>query len=231
VYLITGSNTGVGKALAQILYGANGTVFIAARSESKCREAMAAIKASSPSSRGRLEFLALDLADLAAVRQAAQSFLAAADRLDVLVQNAGVMHPPAGSKTAQGYELQLGVHCLGPVLLAELLTPLLARTAAREEAAGRAKGAVRVAWAASLYAEMAPKGGFDPDNMNYEKKDKDVYYKYSVSKVGAIYQGTEYARRHQEEGIVSVVGRCFSHVNCLRRWKADRRNSPLIRGI
>jgi len=166
---------------------------------------MESIQAASPDSRGRLEFLALDLADLATVRRAAQTFLAASDRLDVLVQNAGIMHPPAGSKTSQGYELQLGVHCLGPVLLAELLAPLLAQTAAREQEAGRVKSSVRVVWASSLYSEMAPEGGFDPENMNYEKKDKDAYYKYSVSKAGVIYQGTEFAKRHRAEGIVSVV--------------------------
>ncbi len=111
------------------------------------------------------------------------------------------MHPPQGSTTAQGYELQLGVHNLGPVLFSELLTPVLAQTAKSEK-----KGAVRIVWAASLYAEQgSPTGGFDRENIDYKKKDVSKYLKYSISKAGAFYQGTEYARRHKSQDILSVV--------------------------
>ena len=82
------------------------------------------------SSTGHLKFLKLDLADLDSVSKTARSFLASAKSLDVLFNNAGVMHPPEGSVTKQGYELQLGVHNIGTVLFTELLTPLLAQTAA-----------------------------------------------------------------------------------------------------
>ncbi len=150
VYIVTGGSSGVGRELARILYAKGATVFIAVRSEPNAEEAMAAIRAAHAQSAGKLEFLSLDLADLEAVAAAAQAFLARADRLDVLFNNAGVMHPPAGSKTKQGHELQLGVHNLGPVLLTELLTPLLARTAAAAPA-----GSVRVVWVASLYADLS----------------------------------------------------------------------------
>ncbi|KAJ3481616.1 hypothetical protein NLG97_g7775 [Lecanicillium saksenae] len=110
------------------------------------------------------------------------------------------MHPPQGSTTAQGYEMQLGVHNLGHVLFTELLTPLLAETAKREP-----PGSARVVWVASLYAEMgSPTGGVDPKNIDYSKKDESKYFKYSASKAGVYYQGTEYARRHRSEGIVSL---------------------------
>ncbi|KAK5993736.1 Short-chain dehydrogenase/reductase [Cladobotryum mycophilum] len=201
VYVVTGSNTGVGKELAQILYSKNATVYIAARSENKAQEAITSISNAFPLSKGRLEFLALDLANLTSVAQAAKAMATREPRLDVLFNNAGVMHPPQGSKTEQGYEMQLGVNNLGHLLFTELLTPLLAKTAATE-----GKGKVRVVWVSSLYSELgSPKNGFDPDNIDYSKKDESTYYKYSASKAGVYYQGTEYARRHKATGIVSVT--------------------------
>ncbi|KAM0450625.1 hypothetical protein ACHAO4_006611 [Trichoderma viride] len=178
VYIVTGSNTGVGKELAQILYSKNATVYVAARSQVKATEAIDAIRTACPSSTGRLEFLALDLADLEAVAKSAKEFLTRESKLDVLFNNAGLMHPPQGSKTKQGYELQLGVNNLGHLLFTELLTPLLAQTARSYRSFS--KDTVRVVWVSSLYSEMgSPKGGFDPDNMNYEKKDESTFYKYS----------------------------------------------------
>ncbi|KAL7922881.1 NAD(P)-binding protein [Trichoderma austrokoningii] len=203
IYIVTGSNTGVGKELAQILYSKNAAVYVAARSQAKATEAIDAIRAACPSSTGRLEFLALDLSDLEAVAKSAKEFLAREPKLDVLFNNAGVMHPPQGSKTKQGYELQLGVNNLGHVLFTELLTPLLAQTAKSYESSS--SNAVRVVWVSSLYSEMgSPKGGFDPDNMNYEKKDESTFYKYSVSKAGTYYQGSEYAKRNKDKGIISM---------------------------
>ncbi|KAM0519052.1 hypothetical protein ACHAPE_004045 [Trichoderma viride] len=221
VYIVTGSNTGVGKELAQILYSKNATVYVAARSQAKGTEAIDAIRTAFPSSTGRLEFLALDLSDLEAVAKSAKEFLTRESKLDVLFNNAGVMHPPQGSKTKQGYELQLGVNNLGHLLFAELLTPLLAQTA--RGYLPYSKNAVRVVWVSSLYSEMgSPKGGFDPDNMNYEKKDEGAFYKYSVSKAGTYYQGAEYAKRHRDKGIISLVGPAVETNKDVNSARADK---------
>ncbi|TFA99041.1 hypothetical protein CCMA1212_009081 [Trichoderma ghanense] len=201
VYIVTGSNTGVGKELAQILYSKNATVYVAARSQAKATEAIEDVRKAFPASTGRLEFLSLDLADLEAVEKSAKELIARETRLDVLFNNAGVMHPPQGSMTKQGYELQLGVNNLGHVLFTELLTPLLAQTAAKS-----APNSVRVVWVSSLYSEMgSPKGGIDPDNLGFTKKEKSTYYKYSVSKAGVYYQGAEYAKKHKDKGIISLT--------------------------
>lgn len=114
------------------------------------------------------------------------------------------MHPPQGSTTKQGYELQLGVNNLGHLLFTELLTPLLATTAASYPASSA--NTVRVVWVSSLYSEMgSPKGGFDPENMGFTKKEQSTYYKYSVSKAGVYYQAAEYAKRYKDKGIISLV--------------------------
>ncbi|KAH0497548.1 hypothetical protein TgHK011_004846 [Trichoderma gracile] len=201
VYIVTGSNTGVGKELAQIIYSKNATVYVAARSEAKATKAIEDIRNAFSASTGRLEFHPLDLADLEDVAKSAKEFIARETRLDVLFNNAGVMHPPQGSTTKQGYELQLGVNNLGHVLFTELLTPLLAQTAAES-----APNSVRVVWVSSLYSELgSPKGGIDPDNLGFTKKEKSTYYMYSVSKAGVYYQGAEYAKKYKDKGIISLT--------------------------
>ncbi|UKZ53305.1 hypothetical protein TrVGV298_007097 [Trichoderma virens] len=203
VYIVTGGNAGVGKELVAMLHAKHATVYVAARSEERAAAAIESIRSANPSSTGHLKFLKLDLADLVSVSNAAKSFLESAKSLDVLFNNAGVMHPPEGSKTKQGYELQLGVHNIGAVHFTELLTPLLAKTASSYSAVGK-EGCVRVIWVSSLTAERSPLGGVDLTNMDYSKRDESKYTKYSVSKAGVYYQGTEYAKRHKHEGIISL---------------------------
>lgn len=197
VYIVSGANTGIGKELARILYSKNATVWVAARNEEKARAAIADIE-TSPSA-GKLKYMKLDLADLSTVAASAKKFLAEEKRLDVLFNNAGVMNPPDGN-TPQGYELQLGTNCLGPHLFTKTLTPILKTTAATSPA-----GSVRVIWVSSMAAEVfAPHGGVELDNLDYKRKH-DTYHKYGVSKAGNYFQGTEFARRHKTDGIVSIV--------------------------
>jgi retinol dehydrogenase 12 len=194
--MVTGSNTGVGKELARILHAKNAVVYVAARTESKALAAIQDIKAANPNSKGKLVFIRLDLGDLTTVKPAAEEFLAKETRLDVLFNNAGVM-------TTQGYELQLGTNNVGPFLLTKLLTPILTSTASTEPA-----GAVRVVWVASMAAELySEKNGVNLANLQAGGYVKDPKFmeKYGNSKAGNYYHGTEYARRHKKDGIVSVV--------------------------
>ena len=87
---MTGGYAGIGFELCQILYAHNATVWIAGRSESKAQKAISSIKGVSPESKGQLEFLHLDLSDLSTIKPAVESFTAKQQRLDVLVNNAGV---------------------------------------------------------------------------------------------------------------------------------------------
>ncbi|KUI72611.1 hypothetical protein VM1G_08568 [Cytospora mali] len=200
VYIVTGANGGLGKVTAQILYSKNAKVYCAARSKEKALNAIDAIKAAHPDSHGELIFLPLDLADLSTIRFSVDEFLSKEDKLHVLFNDAGVMNPPNGSTTAQGYELQLGVNNLGTFLFTKLLTPTLIRTAKSED-----PSSVRVIWVASSAAEalQAPQGGVDMSNLDYHD-DKSPFDKYCVSKAGNYLQGAEFARRHRDDGIVSV---------------------------
>ena len=151
----------MGEQLTQILYEHNAKVYVAARSESKASKAIEQIKSRFPDSKGQLVFLHLDLDDLTTIKQSADEFLNKEERLDVLWNNAGVMVPPQGSKTKQGYELQLGTNNVAPFLFTKLLHPILAKTAKET-----APNSVRVVWVSSSVAEhMSPKGGVDFDNL------------------------------------------------------------------
>lgn len=98
---MTGGASGVGRELVNILYGKNGTVYIAARSQQKSQETMTWCQSEHPNSSGQLRYLHLDLNDLSKIEKAAQDIMAKETRLDVLWNNAGVMLPPAGSITEQ----------------------------------------------------------------------------------------------------------------------------------
>jgi NAD(P)-dependent dehydrogenase (short-subunit alcohol dehydrogenase family) len=135
----------------------------------------------------------LDLADLTTIKKSADEFLSKESRLNVLWNNAGVMTPPAGSKTVQGYELQLGTNCLGPFLFTQLLLPIL-----RQTAASSPRNSVRVLFTASLMAELSlPKGGIQWEDINFEGTNNraKTSLAYGQSKVGNIFLGKEFVRR------------------------------------
>ncbi|KAH8820158.1 putative estradiol 17 beta-dehydrogenase [Xylogone sp. PMI_703] len=203
VYIVTGSNTGVGKEVARMLYDKNAKVYIAARSQDKAEKAIEDIKKTAKSSKGSLFFLPLDLSDLSKVKSAAQSFLSREQKLHVLFNNAGVMvstsEPPA--KTAQGYELGLGVNCIGTFFFTKLLTPTLIATAKSEP-----PNTVRVVWLSSFGLELfAHKNvGIALDNLDYHIP-VPATERYGISKVGAWALGVEMARRYKDDGIISVA--------------------------
>lgn len=119
VMLVTGANTGIGRVSAETLARRGAKVFLACRSEEKTRPVLEGIRAAG----GAAEFLALDLADLASVRRAAEAFLATGEPLHVLLNNAGL----AGLQglTRDGFEVAFGTNHLGHFLLTMLLLPRL----------------------------------------------------------------------------------------------------------
>jgi hypothetical protein len=107
IFIVTGGSSGIGFALSSLLYAHNGTVYIATRSETKALAAISAIETGNPDARGRLEYLHLDLADLAGVKGCVDGFLGREMRLDALWCNAGVFVPPVGSRSAQVCKMRI----------------------------------------------------------------------------------------------------------------------------
>ncbi|KAI0485135.1 hypothetical protein GGR56DRAFT_60616 [Xylariaceae sp. FL0804] len=200
VFIVTGGYAGVGFELCKILYARNATVWIAGRSSAKAEKALSSIKQSSPTSNGQVEFLQLDLSDLSTIAPAVRTFLAKQQRLDVFVNNAGVMFPPKGSTDAQGNELQVGTNCLGPYLLYQLLLPLLSKTAASSPTAS-----VRVAWAASIAVQVAcPRPGMVLES-DGRPVDQGPELNYAQTKVGNVFFAREFARATPQTGVVHVA--------------------------
>ena len=120
---VTGANTGIGFDTARVLAEKGARVLLGCRDEQRANKAMNAIRARVPNA--SLAWVALDLTSLASIRSAAEQVLAE-DRLDFLVNNAGVMVPPK-TLTEDGFELQFGVNHLGHFALTGHLLPLLKR--------------------------------------------------------------------------------------------------------
>jgi NAD(P)-dependent dehydrogenase (short-subunit alcohol dehydrogenase family) len=169
--IVTGANSGIGRAAASALAGAGAHVTLAVRNTDKGQEAAAGLP-------GQTEVRQLDLASLASVRE----FAAAWDReLDLLINNAGVMAPPLG-RTADGFELQFGTNHLGHFALTNLLL---------EHVSGRvvtvSSGAHRM-------------GGIDFDDLNWERKRYSAWRAYGQSKLANLLFTSELQRRLSDAG-------------------------------
>ena len=119
--LVTGANSGLGLATIKVLATRQATVILACRSNRKAEAAQQQLHDQGLSG---LELLELDLADLSSVQRAAESVRDRHGRLDLLINNAGVMAPPRRT-TVQGHELQFGVNHLGHQALTQALLPLM----------------------------------------------------------------------------------------------------------
>ena len=175
--IVTGANTGIGFETALGLYEAGAHVILACRSLKNAEEALGKIQ--QQKGKGRLETGLLDLSDLNSVKQFGEAFIQQHRRLDLLINNAGVMTPPA-AKTAQGYELQFGVNFLGHFALTGYLYPLLKTTA----------GSRIVTLSSLAYL----RGTIDFDNLRSEKS-YDPMREYCQSKLADLLFSVELQRR------------------------------------
>jgi dehydrogenase/reductase SDR family protein 13 len=177
-FLVTGANTGIGKETARGLAQRGARVTLAGRSEEKTRAAIADIAATAPTA--DLEFLQIDLSDLASVRHAAGEFLSRDEPLDVLVNNAGL----AGAKgmTASGFELAFGTNHVGPFLFTKLLLDRLKD--------GDGARIVNVASDAHYQAK-----GIDWDAVRAPTSGTAGWHEYAVSKLANVLHAQELARR------------------------------------
>lgn len=125
VAIVTGANSGIGWDTARALAQKGATVIMACRSLPKANTAAEHINALKPT--GKVVVMPLDLGDLDSVREFAAAFRKQYNRLDLLINNAGVMMPPYG-KTTQGFEQQFGINHLGHFALTGLLLDMLNQT-------------------------------------------------------------------------------------------------------
>lgn len=144
----------------------------------------------------KIEYLPLDLASFKSVKQAADTFNASSTRLDVLMNNAGIMASPAGL-TKEGYEIQFGTNHLGHALLTKLLLPVLAKTAEIGQD-------VRIVNLSSSAHTWAPKAGLVLQDATTEMKGYSTWARYGQSKLANIYYTRELARRYPSIKSVAI---------------------------
>ena len=187
-YLVTGANSGIGRATALALVRRGGRVHFACRSPEKAVAVLEEAKAvDGPGSAALLE---IDLADLSSVRRSAQAFLGTGELLHVLVNNAGV----AGQRgqTADGFELAFGVNHLGHFLLTNLLLDRL-----------RESAPARVVTVSSIAHRQAP--GVDFEAVRRPTRSFTGLPEYAVSKLCNLLFTQELARREAASGVTTYA--------------------------
>ena len=183
--LITGGNSGIGLEAARVLSLKNAEVILTARSEEKGSKAVESIK--SKFSTAKVSWMILDLADLDSVRAFSKDFHAKYTKLDVLINNAGVMYPASREVTKQNFELQFGTNHLGHFALTALLLDLL-----------KATPGSRVTTQSSIAHTMLNK--LDLQDLNWEKSYSRTKA-YSQSKLANLLFTYELDRQLKKHGL------------------------------
>ncbi len=179
--IVTGSNTGLGYDTARVLAARGAKVVMAVRDTAKGDAAAARIRAADPG-RGRSRCTKLDLGSLASVREPpAPNSAAAYPRIDLLINNAGVMYPPKQT-TADGFELQFGTNHLGHFALTGLLLPNLLPV-----------DGSRVVVVASIAHNIRAK--IDFDDLQWETRRYDRVASYGQSKLANLMFAYDLQRR------------------------------------
>jgi len=182
--LVTGASAGLGVETARSLASVGARVVLAARDPAKGEAAEVVIRRSVPGA--VLELGLLDLASLASIRAFATWMLERHDRLDLLINNAGVMAPPLG-RTPDGFELQIGTNHLGHFLLTGLLAPAVLAGAPARIVNLSSRGHLRsdIHW----------------DDPHYRTRPYDKWEAYGQSKTANILFTVELERRLAGRGV------------------------------
>lgn len=171
--VVTGANSGLGLATASALAGAGAHVVLTARDAGRGEQALARVR-----ERGSAELALLDLADLASVRSFAER---APERVDVLVNNAGVMATPRG-RTVDGFETQLGTNHLGHFALTLALLPRITDRVVTVSSLAHRSGAIVL------------------DDLGWERRRYSAWGAYGQSKLANLLFTLELQRRLEAAG-------------------------------
>jgi NAD(P)-dependent dehydrogenase (short-subunit alcohol dehydrogenase family) len=188
VAVVTGANSGFGLHVAAALAVAGAKVVLACRNTGKAQSAVTSIRRLA--SGANVRFMPLDLADLASVATFAANFREEHDRLDLLVNNAGLMAVDE-SRTVDGFETQLGVNHLGHfALTARLLPALLAASGAR---------------IASMSSMAHRVGHLAFDDLMFDRRRYSRWHAYNQSKLANLLFIAELQRRLAEAGVGAIA--------------------------
>lgn len=203
VIVLTGGNIGLGyQSLLQLVPHNPQRIYLTARTKVKFDAAMSELQKQHPNSGNMIQFVEMDLASLPSVKTAAETILADASRIDILMNNAGVMGA-APALTSEGFEIHFGTNHMGHALLTKLLMPLLLRTAEQSE--------VRVVNVSSGAYQMADsKKGFDEqlvktDMASFGGSNGNLMSRYGQSKLANVLHAKGLAKHYPSVTSVSIT--------------------------
>ncbi|MDG2308574.1 MAG: oxidoreductase [Candidatus Binatia bacterium] len=191
---VTGANSGIGFEAARVLAGRGARVLIGCRSPGRAAGARDRILSAHPSA--DVEIVELDLASLASVREAAER-VSEEPRLDLLINNAGIMIPPR-EETSDGFESQFGVNHLGHFALTGLLLDKVRSTAGSR--------------IVSVSSNAHKGGAIDFDDLQAEKSYSRVG-RYNMSKLANLLFIFELQRRLEAAGGKTIAVACHPGVS------------------
>jgi len=186
LFIVTGANTGVGRASAENIAARGGTLILAGRSLERTQPVIDAIRKLPDAP--EVSFVALDLGSLASVRRAADEILKRDVHVDVLLNNAGLAGQPG--LTEDGFEKTFGTNHIGPFLFTEKLLPLLGRD--------RASRIVNVASRAHYDAKS-----LEWDALKKTTRTRTALPEYAVSKLANVLHAKELAVRLEGKRITT----------------------------
>ena len=211
--IVTGANSGIGYETARALAHKHATVIFACRNMDKGKTAVNQIIHEYPEAKAKL--MPLDLSDLASVRSFCNAFSSQYDRLDMLINNAGIMRTPFGN-TVDGFELQFGTNHLGHFALTGLLLDPIMRTPQ-----------ARVVTVSSGGERF---GKIDFDNLNGEK-GYDPGGAYGQSKLANLLFTYELQRRFEHGGLDATATAAhpgWTVTNLQVHWRMVQVLNPII---
>ena len=188
VVIVTGSSGGLGYETAKVLANKNATVIVAVRNEEKGNVAVDKIKLENQNA--DVQVMLVDLSNLKSVHQFAENFKSKFEKLDLLINNAGVMVPPH-TKTKDGFELQFGTNHLGHFALTGLLIDLLKKSPGS-----------RIVNVSSTAHKI---GKLNFDDLNWETRPYKKIRSYADSKLANLYFTRELQKRLNKESANVIV--------------------------
>ncbi|KXH51503.1 hypothetical protein CNYM01_07655 [Colletotrichum nymphaeae SA-01] len=181
VIIVTGGSSGLGKeSVIQLAKHNPAAIYLTARTEARGNAAIKEVEQAVPAAKNKIKYLELDLGSFASIKKSTDAFLTSADRLDILMNNAGLMATPPGL-TKDGYEVQFGSNCMGPALFTKLLLPILQKTAEQPGSD------VRVVNLSSELFKQAPSEGILLSKCKTPLDDISSLARYGQSKLADYY--------------------------------------------
>lgn len=194
VMVVTGGSAGIGAETARAFHATGAKLFLTVRDFEKGQKVVDSILSDDESNKANIIMIKMELDSLDSIRAGAKEILSKTDRLNILVNNAGVMATPEG-RTKDGFETQFGTNHVGHFLLFQLLKPTLLKSSSRAFQS-------RVICVSSIGHRQGP---VRFEDYNFDKPSSyNPWQAYGQAKTSNIYLANEIERRYSSQGLHGI---------------------------